>query len=193
MRLYVSLQTDPPRGGIPIFVDSMKKNPDFLMTRCNYLTLERDEPARGKFFRDSDEFLNLFLLGFEGIVQKPFDAQLFDAPELIEDLFHQTEEAGLNINIDDIWLPNFLLEGQDSEVSPGDTYRIRYELFLEAYRFRDGQIDKEYFLERCRELDTPVVFSESETEAFKAWHQQEIDTAFEIYPKNATYELSWTE
>lgn len=177
---------------IPIVVESVKRDIFFSMTRCNYFAVECDTPHIGWQLGLGPASFPFLMLGLVGIIQQPFGAARFETPRQIEDLFTRIEdEAGLLVEIEDIWFPNFLFKAHDSNPPPGTVYRAKNGLFSAAFLFREGRADSEHFLAHCRELDGAIAFSEKETKCFAAWHDQQVLGARRQYPKNAAFKLSW--
>lgn len=190
----LSIASTRPSFDVPVIVDSVKTEPIFPMTRCNYLCVECDAAKPSWQIAIGDEALPFLMLRLVGVIQQPFGALHFDTAELIEDLFRRIEdEADLLVDIEDIWLPNFLFESHDYRPRPGYVYRVNNQLFAQAWEFRQGQQDRETFLSVCREVGEGVFFSEKETEAFAEWHKSQISSAIEQYPKNKRFELPWPD
>jgi hypothetical protein len=179
---------------VPVVVDSVKMLRAFPMTRCNYLSVECDAPKPGWQLGIGGPAVPFLMLELVGIIQQPFGAKRFDALDRIEDLFRRIEEeADLLIDINDIWLPNFLFTDKRYRPVPGNVYRIKNELFAAAFLFREGRQDEATFLDQCRESRQGIILSEEETSVFRAWREQQIRSAKEQYPKEERLELRWRE
>lgn len=184
--------TNRPPEDVPVFIDSVKTLRGFEMTRCNYLSIECDEPQPGWELDISGTRLPFLLLGLSGIVVRPPRGERFHTPEDIEHLFRLIEdEGGLLVDIEDVWIPNFLLGDEDP--APGSVYRMNARAFTAATQFREGRMDLEEFLGLCRELPDPLAWSGEETEAFLAWREEHMSHAVEEYPKSGELELHWEE
>ncbi len=134
------------------------------------------------------------MLGLAGIITRPIGAEMFYNIELIEDLFSKIEdEAGLLIEVDDIWLPMLLFYSTKIEPELGNVYRISSDMFARALAFREGRIDHETFLSQSKQLERPLVISAEETVVFKQWRKLQIQNAIEQYPKNDNLKLTWHE
>lgn len=177
-------------GTIPVIVDDVKTYPDFEMTRCTYFTIESDTPSPDWILGLGNLDIPFYLLGLSGIIWKPVKGDFFDNPDLIEKLFNAIEEGpGLYIDVNDIWLPNYLFYSSKSK--RGDVYRIGEELFNKAYLYREDRISKEEFLMFCEKLEEELYFSEKEAYSFRRWGKDQIAMAKQIYPKNRELELKW--
>jgi len=186
--------TEPGSPDVPIIVDSVKRHPDFQMTRCNYLSVECDSPHPDWLLSIGGERFPFLMLGLMGVVQQPFGAPLFSNADQIDDLFRRIEDEGkLLVDIEDIWLPNFLFEGISPTPSAGMVYRVTNLLFTLALLYREGSQESEAFEVSCRELREGLRFSTEETEAFEKWGGKQIVSAIEQYPKDKNYALSWEE
>ncbi len=119
----------PPRSPlIPVIVDSVKRYPSFDMSRCNYLCIDLDTPRPGWSIQIGSIVVPFLMLRLGGIVYEPIGGGLFDSPQKIMDLFvHLEEEATLLIEMDDVWLPNFVLRNGDASV--GDVFRVPNRLY----------------------------------------------------------------
>jgi len=183
-----------PTTSIPVVVDAVKTYEYFPMVRCNYLSVECDSPKVGWIINIGGEELPFMMLGLVGIITKPFIAERFDRIDFIEDLFRRIEdEAELLIDVDDIWLPMFLLNNINITPEIGHVYRISSDLFVLAVSFREGRIDSDAFLNECQRLDRPLFLSEDEMRAFQEWREQQVQNAIKQYPKNRDLELRWQE
>lgn len=182
---------------IPIIIDDIKKHPTFQMTRCTYFSIEADEPSPGVILTLRDRQIPFYLLGLSGIISEPLTNMnirlpFFNSPTLIDELFDLVEEnPSLYIDVNDIWLPNFLFNIDLHQ--RGYVYRIGNKLFNHVYQFRLNKISEEYLFEVCEELKTSITFSEIETKAFTEWNKKVISFAKENFPKNPDLQLKWKE
>lgn len=179
---------------VPVIIDAIKAHESFPLVRCNYLSVECESPMPGWTIKLGGEVLPFMMLGLVGIITRPIGAEMFYNTNLIEDLFSKIEdEAGLLIEVDDIWLPMLLFHSVKTKPELGDVYRISSDMFAWALAFREGRIDHETFLIQCKQLERPLVFSEEETIIFKEWRELQIQNAIEQYPKNDNLKLTWHE
>ncbi len=170
---------------VPILVETLTR-PYFPMVRCNYISIECDDPSPGWQIGLNNLFAPFLLLELVGIVQQPLGAARFTSYTLVNQLFEQVEkQASLIINFEDIWLPSFLFA---SPLHVGDVYRVSNELFSEAFRYRDGRRNQEQFEGRCKEL-APIVISPEETRAFAGWIAEQISGAQNSAPKDPDLQL----
>lgn len=182
------------RVDVPVVVDSAGRRSAFPMTRCNYFSVECDLPKPGWELSLGVASFPFLMLELVGIIQRPFGAPRFHSAGLFEDLFRRIEEdAGLLVDINDIWLPDFLFTSRKFPQESGFVYRLETQLFLNAFLFREGRLSTESFTAICSDLHGGIALSEEETAAFKSWHQRQLDNAKKQYPKNSNLALSWME
>jgi hypothetical protein len=181
----------PQVTNLPVIIDDIKNYDNFQMTRCTYFTVESDSPSPNRFLIFNNQQLPFYVLGFSGIIFKPFgDSDIFESVELINEVFNLVEsDSSLYIDTNDIWLPNFLF----NEHKRGQIYRIEKDLFVKALLFRESKIAEEEFLLYCKEFFNKLSYSPEETEAYNAWMGHQISEAKEIYPKNENMALEWKE
>ncbi len=167
---------------VPVVVDSVKRDPAFPMTRCNYLTIQCDEPADGWTIAFEGEPLPFLMLGLTGIITSPFDGDTFEDPSQLDDLFARVERnETLYVDVDDIWLPNDLLATEPHTSLPGSVIRLGIEPFRLAYRYRDGRLGDDAFRTGIARYREEARFSAVETETLKAWHWGQIEHARSLY------------
>jgi len=176
---------------IPVMVDDVKEFKNFRMTRCTYFSIECDTPSAEWMMELKDREVPFYLFGLSGIIREPIGTKTaFDSPQAIDELFETIEKTPeLFVDINDIWLPNFLFENTPTE--RGTVYRIKERLFLEADRFRDDRISVDRFLKICEELRDHISYSDTETESFKEWASSQIEMAKKVFPKNPDLELKY--
>jgi hypothetical protein len=178
---------------IPIIIDDVKKYKKFQMTRCTYFSIECDAPASGWMLSLGDREIPFYLLGLSGIIFKPLgDKDVFGSEYLIDELFDTIEEhPSLYIDINEIWLPNFLFK--QSYPERGSIYRVRDDLFTKAFSFTSNRMSEKDFLSTCEHLIENIWFSEEETKSFSEWGWAQINNAKEAFPKNPALALRWKE
>jgi hypothetical protein len=158
---------------IPIFIDSIKKEPGFKMTRCNFIILHNKDVFE-KILCASENPNNI-LFGFV------FDLKVIISKELnelvkIEDLFEQIDERW-SWDMSYIWLPNYLFKkAKDDEV-----YRIELNLFRLAINFKKENITLEEFTDLSKKFQ--VMESPKETNAFLEWNEKQISLAKDEYKR----------
>ena len=182
-----------PISTIPIMIDDIKQYKGFDMTRCTYFSIESDIPAGEWILRLKDLEIPFYLIGLSGIITEPIGEKTeFDSPHLIDEIFKTIEESPeLFVDINDIWLPNFMFK--NAPHVRGSVFRTKEKLFAEAIRFREDKIPTEKFEKSCRELKDYLFYSKKETQVFKEWAIKQINIAKETYPKNPELALKWRE
>ena len=179
---------------IPVIVDAVRTRKDLALVRCNYMSVECDNPQVGWSLGVGGATVPFMMLGMAGIIMGPIGSSRFDSLESIEDIFATVEDEGdLVVDVDDIWLPKFLFEDIGEVPRNGDVYRLESEAFVLAYSFKENRLSVAEYLETCQGLERPLSPSLEEQQAFADWHQSLIDGAIRQYPKNAAYELDWWE
>jgi hypothetical protein len=181
---------DPPT--VPIVVDSRKDHGSFQMTRCSYLSIQSTKPLRDWDLHIRGTHLPILLLNLEAVVYQPLSPHAithFSSPDHFEGLWTAVEDAGLEVVIEELWLPNFAFRHIDPE--PGHVYRILDKLFAEAAALRDGRSDFETLASLIERTEDGVVFSEEETYSLAGWWRRHHDAAIEAFPKNDNLQLRW--
>lgn len=196
------------RSFIPVTIDAVRELDGIEMIRVTYFVLTSDAPAAvweielpplarlhgvgalgiaGVVYsamRESDE------IGFESV---EFD--LFEGPADIAAIFSlEHGESPFTVQVEDVWMPVAWFRDVGTWVSPagrtpsraperGDVYRVALALFQDAYRYTAGEID----LERLVSLETgdQVFASPVESEAIRAWSQDQIDQTRAAFPDKA--------
>lgn len=191
---------------IPVLVDSVKVERDFEMTRCTIFVLETERAGQlaagthlelasgmleGRSGRDLQAGLAFYDLHLRGAVVQSLDGGPFHTPLDIQDLLDTAERYGLSIEADELWLPTAPLTKAKAPELPedGDVFRITEPFFQGSLRFGAGEFSLEDWMEElpqgsCR-------FSPEETEAFRDWHEEEVEEARSQYPKSAALALEW--
>lgn len=179
------MENDMMQNSIPVVVDSIKRRDDFQMVRCNYLTVQCDAPSPGWQLSLGGEASSFIMLGLVGIIHQPFGGGHFDSPDTIETTLERFEErAELFIDVDDLWIPEFVLRHAAAEFKLGDVFRISEALFSAAFRYREGLLEQDTYLDVSKEYLSQALPSPSESEAFRAWHWQQVDAARSFYHDN---------
>jgi hypothetical protein len=182
---------EPPQSDVPILIETPARS-YFPMVRCHYLSIEYDTPREGWGISLGGPMMPFLMLGLAGIIQQPFGAERFSNYGLIDGLFRRIEEdAGLSLNFEDIWLPNFLFPSQPHV---GDVYRAGLTLFVLAFQYRDVQLAQQEFEARCKDLWNEIAFSKDETNAFRDWTAEQVSMAQNREPKDPKLQLgTWNQ
>lgn len=186
----------PPYEGpfhIPVLLDATKRLGDFNMTRLIFFSVDATGAVDDWVARLRAQEIPFLLLGLTAVMHRPdMESVTFVTPAHVNDLFNAIEETeGLVVETDHVWLPNFLFEeqrGQDVKAGAGHDptgrgalWRISFNAFKQALRFRQEAIGQIQFLETCRELmalPTPVAtFSPQETTVFRRWSASQFADA----------------
>jgi hypothetical protein len=177
-----------PTSDVPVFVDSVIGLPEFPFVRVNYLAIERDEPDPRWRLGVGGQLLPMLLLNIEAIVMQPPGATAFARFDLIESTFAAIEsDAGFTIQPSDVWFPSFLF--RRNSIDAGDVYRVGIELFTDAFRYRNGAIDRATFLGTAERLGETLTFSAEETSAFRSCHTAMLEGAAAQFPNDQTLAL----
>ena len=173
---------------VPLFVDDSRVVPgEFPFIRCNYLSIERDEPESGWQLVLGNVALPFLLLHLGGVITQPIGAAQFTASTLIDRLFTSVEDdERFSLDVGDIWIPEELFPRTPQA---GDVYRIGRRLFDFALRYRYGHADAESLLVQSKELHAQFRFSEQETFAFQQWRETQRNDAKAKFPKNKELQL----
>jgi hypothetical protein len=172
---------------VPVMVDNRKDIDEFMMTRVAYYYIEMIEPPPENPVDYSNLGIPVLLLEFSGAIYKPTDAEYFEKPEQIDELFKTVEShESLYIDSDNIWVPNKLF---DKKPERGDIFRIGFDLFIKMYSLsrNDAIVDTED--SRFSDKQGSIKFSEIETEAFGKWADGIKKRFIESYPKNEKLKL----
>jgi hypothetical protein len=167
---------------IPVIIDDIKRLDGFEMTRCVYFHIEcEDTLDLWRLTSDGIE-IPFLMLGLSGIIIRPMSGRSeFESAQDIEQLFSFIEglrqegrdEAHMNVEIADVWLPNRTLELQRQAI-PGDVYRVDSVLFESAVAFTTGRLQYGSFLERAISGQREVLFSGQETKVIQEWARRTI-------------------
>jgi len=168
---------------IPIMIDDVKKNDNFKMSRCTYFSIASNLPST-EITRDPVLNIPSFMIGFTSLICYPSGhSNLFDKPEEISNLFEAVEKVeGLYVDINDIWLPNFVFD--EVNCKRGSVFRILPELFKLAYDYQNGVVSEDEFIKKCEEKNFPTEYSPEETGAFRKWGLEQIEHARKYYKDN---------
>jgi hypothetical protein len=168
---------------IPIMIDDVKESDDFQMSRCTYFSIASNLPS-SEITEDPVLKIPSVMIGFTSLICYPFDAsKLFNKPEEISSLFEAVEKVeGLYVDINDIWLPNFVFEKANRK--RGSVFRILPELFKLAYDYQNGVISEDEFIKTCKKKNFPAEYSPEETDAFHKWGFKQIELASKYYKDN---------
>lgn len=180
---------------IPVITDDVKMHKIFDITRLTYFSIECDVPSPNWTLILGDQSIPFYLLGLSGIIWKPIgESDIFNSPYLIEQLFNTIEEnPSLYVDINDIWLPNFLFSNFDNVHKRGSVYRVKEDLFIRAHNYRENRIPAKQFQSICKELKDGIAFSRDETISFQNWINNQIEKAKKLYPKNSKLKLKWRQ
>lgn len=168
---------------IPIMIDDVKKSNSFQMSRCTYFSIASNLPST-EITQDPVLKIPSFMIGFTSLICYPMGhSKLFDKSEEISNLFEAVEKVeGLYVDINDIWLPNFVLDEKNRK--RGRVFRILPELFKLAYDYQNGVISDDEFIKTCAEKNFHTEYSPEETEAFRQWGLEQIEHARKYYKDN---------
>jgi hypothetical protein len=168
---------------IPVIIDDVKAQAGFQMSRCTYFSIASNVPSPD-ITLDPRTNLPSIMVGFTSVICRPSNrSMLFDRPEKISGLLERVEKnLGLYVDINDLWLPNFVFDEKNRKRS--SVYRIESELFRLAFNYQNEIISDKDFIRYCRNMKLTADFSPKETEAFSKWGKQRIEHAREYYHKS---------
>lgn len=183
-----------PQPAVPVVVDSVKQYASLPMTRCTYLSIDCPEPLPNWHLGLAHFGLPILLVNLEAVVYGPLGAPPgtpFSSADEIEQLFEAIEQSGLDVVMEEVWLPNFVFNTR-SPVT-GDVFRVLQKPFSEAAAFQRGRRDLRTVFTMFEEFPESVVFSEQETASIADWWRQNLEAAVETFPKNDNFQLGWKE
>lgn len=164
---------------IPVLAESFKVEPEFKMVRCIYFSIECDTPMPGWHLSLNEQIdIPFIMLGLSGIIYQPIGSTGgFDDYNKINTLFDTIEkEPGIYIDTNDIWLPNNLFTEITGEKVKGHIFRISFDLFVNAWQYRNDRITLSEFEKYCNKTNNKMInTSEKETQAFNDWWKELIE------------------
>jgi len=170
---------------IPVIIDDVKDQAGFQMSRCTYFSIASNVPSPDITL---DRRINLpsIMVGFISVICRPSNrSMLFDKPDKISGLLERVEKnQGLYVDINDLWLPNFIFDEENRKRS--SVYRIDTELFRLAFNYQNEIISDEDFIKFCRDMKLTADFSPKETIAFSKWGREQIEHARKYYKENTS-------
>lgn len=183
---------------IPVLLDDVKRLGDFQMSRFLFFTVDPTGTVEDWISMLRVQQIPFLLFGLTAVIHRPdLKSVTFAEPEHVDRLFNRIEENdGLLVESEHLWLPNVLFEddrgrwkvtsGEDSvSAGRGDIWRISYDLFQEALRFRQEVVSRAQFVETCvtlaRAPEPSVTFSRDETIVFREWSASQFAEARRNY------------
>lgn len=168
---------------IPVIIDDVKDQPGFQMSRCSYFSIASNVPSPD-ITLDPRTNLPSIMVGFISVICRPSNrSPLFDKPEKLSGLLERVEKnQGLYVDINDLWLPNFIFDEENRKRSC--VYRIDIELFRLAFNYQNEAISDNDFIKYCRDMKLTADFSPKETKAFFKWGREQIEHARKYYKEN---------
>lgn len=203
------------RSFIPVTLDAVREIDGIEMARVTYFVLTSDAPA-GVWEIELPPLAGLHgvgALGTAGVVYSAMgesdeigyesvESDLFERPDDIAAIFRlEHGESPITVQVEDVWMPVAWFQDVDTwgrragrapsrAPERGDVYRVALPLFQDAYRYTAGEID----LERLVSLETgdQIFASPVESEAIRAWSQDQIDETRAAFP-DKTVKLRYRE
>jgi len=173
------------KDSIPVVTESKKDYEGFRMGRCNYLTVQCDAPSPGWQLELENQLSSYLMLGLTGVISHPFGGNLFESVQQIEDLFNRIEQREeLSLDVDDLWIPYFVLWRTPDQFRSGQVFRISEELFGKAYAYREGLIEQEAYLSYCQQIAQEAITSDVESKSFADWHWEQVNAVRDVYRSN---------
>ena len=184
-------KTNSKSATVPTWVDSVKKDPGFPMTRLRYLALEARDPLPTGGMPNLPGDLLLLVSSLSVIVQGlDRDRKHFTRADDLIELFARIRKDGrFSLYSPTLWLPNTVFPAEPP-VRRSAVYRLPLDLFRAGLLFRSGRISRRQLI--AATLGRPV-FSPNETKALAAWSKRKIDMARKSYQqrKDAGKYLHW--
>ena len=170
----------------PVFVDSMKKDRDFKMTRLSFLVIDYEDDQINWNKELERRKIPFITMGPYCVVCKPFGKkEKFHSKDMIKNLFNQIEDENFLIESNYIWLPNNLLK---REPKRGDVYRVNIPLLMKGYQYSNNKISEADFFKFCKKNKEHINYEELETKAFHSWNKERISKSIakhkELYDKS---------
>ena len=184
-------KTNSESATVPAWVDSVKKDPGFPMTRLRYFALEVRDPLPGGGLPDMPGDLLLLVSSLSAIVQGPDrDRERFTSADDFMELFARVRKDGrFSLSSPTLWLPNTVFPAEPP-VRRGAVYRLPRDLFRAGLLFRSGRVSRRHL---SAAATARPVFSPDETAALAAYSRRQIDLAKKSYHlrKDAGNYLHW--
>ncbi len=167
---------------IPMWIDDVKKEGGFKMTRLSYFVAEAEGVLDDWTLTLGGMDVSFVLCGISAAICCPNTSkQEFESPKDIDTLIDKLEgDALFSVETPDIWIPNKLF-GARHIPKRGDVYRVEKELFGAALRFRTGRTTLAKFTVECSSSKQKPRYSPGETEVFAAWGVEQLEVAKKQY------------
>jgi hypothetical protein len=174
-------KTNSGSATVPVWIDSVKKDPKFPMTRLRYLVLEARDPLPGRGVPDMPGDLPLLVSRLSAVVQGPDrDRMRFKSADDLTELFARVRKDGqFSLSFPSLWLPNTIFPSKPP-VRRGAVYRLTQDLFRAGLMFRSGLISQQQL---ASATSSRPVFSPDETAALAAWSKRQIELAKDSYKR----------
>ncbi len=171
-----------PRLSVPMWIDAVKSDGGFEMTRLSYFSAEADEPIGDQALYPTQSEMPVLVHGLTCAICHPdMRRGNFESAGDIEEMFERVEGSGeFSIETPDLWLPNELLFSKHTP-KRGDVYRVDKGLFAAALRFRSGRTTEKEFREECAKVRRKPAYSAHETRVIAEWSEMQVQVARETY------------
>lgn len=171
---------------IPVFVDSIKDDSDFQMTRLTFLVIDYEEDQINWHKVLEEKNIPFITIGPFSVLYKPIGKkEKFDSVNTIENTLDIIEKELFIIEYNAVWMPNFIFNKLPAR---GQVYRIKLPLFRKSYQFTQDRLSEDLFFEFCNEHKADIFFDELETKSFIGWENKRIkvtiDKHKELYDKS---------
>jgi len=158
---------------IPVFVDSVKKNDQFKMTRLIFFSISYDRDRINWIYTLIRKGIPFIQVGIHCIVYKPLgEEKKFTSTKGIRELFSKIRGESFLIDTGHIFIPNHYFK-----ILPmrGEVYRLELHVFLKGFQLANDLIYVDDFDRFFKEQNLKISRDELETKIFESWGQEKND------------------
>lgn len=178
---------------IPIAIDARRTIENVKVARALFYIVVSNAPIfEGTIISPDNPDHTIPILNQFGVIYRPnAERDFFTSIKDVQNLFDIIEDNfGMLVEFEDFWIPESWFNDK-SLLTRGNVFRISNSLFQRCYQYREGFIRQIVDFADIDIKPQDLIFSEEETNVFRAWNQMQIDNAIELYPKNENYVLEW--
>lgn len=168
---------------VPVWIDELREIQEQSFVRAAYFAVEATEPTEGGNLPLEGVPVPFIAIGLTAALCQPNSTTTrFETADSISELLDRVEASErYSVETADLWLPCLALGPADRKPGRGDVYRVDASLLAAGIRFRTGRTALAEYIEECRRMVRPAIYSSSETTAFAGWARREIQGAVEDY------------